>query len=109
MLCPDGNKDKGEELSEKEGDQDQLEKILNSKNIDVDRMLSEGTTTFLSGCTGSVRGDVDVDCMLSEGTTTFLSGCTGSVRGDVMLMWTACCLKVLPPFSLAVLAVSEVM
>ena len=34
MLCPDGNKDKGEELSEKEGDQDQLEKILNSKNID---------------------------------------------------------------------------
>ena len=72
MLCPDGNKDKGEELSEKEGDQDQLEKILNSKNIDVDRMLSEGTTTFLSGC-------------------------TGSVRGDVMLMWTTCCLKVLSP------------
>ena len=49
-LCADGNKDKGEELSEKEGDQDQLEKILNSKNIDVDRMLSEGIVCHLSLC-----------------------------------------------------------
>ncbi|XP_070175347.1 histone-lysine N-methyltransferase 2C-like isoform X3 [Littorina saxatilis] len=65
----DGSKDKGEE-SEKEGDPDNLEKILNSKNIDVDRMLSEGLMQF-DGVddifTGVLKSDDDSQPQLGTG------------------------------------------
>ena len=80
-MYSDGNKDKGEELSEKEGDQDNLDKLLDSKNIDVDRMLSEGRTYFCVDCmcdgqaTVTFHGELSLSAAFGHGYIfNFLSG-----------------------------------